>query len=180
MVNALRAIPPCVPTSPQDARLRSIAPVAISTPYSAPGPTVPALWTAEEPRGRTRTSHRRDSAPYLPPHQNCPAQMDGPSSPRLQRAAFAYSRGAPRRNSAAPQYVPPNRFVPTRDRIVLPTPLAPASIPASTQASLSPADQAGHTFASPRYSPPGLPAQPTPPNRRWTGSYSAHHTPSPR
>ncbi|OSD05500.1 DUF300-domain-containing protein [Trametes coccinea BRFM310] len=173
VVHAARATPPRVPTTPQDARLRSVAPVATS-----PEPAVPALWTAEEPRGRTRTSHRRDSAPYLPAPQDRPAPTDGSSLPRLQRAAVAYSRGAPRRNSAAPQYVPPNRFVPTRDRIVLPTPLAPAST--SMQVDAGAAGNAGRAFASPRYSPPGLPAQPVPQSRRWTGPYSARHTPSPR
>ncbi|CDO73322.1 hypothetical protein BN946_scf185008.g84 [Trametes cinnabarina] len=167
-----------VPASSRNAHPRMAAPaMPVRASHSPPESAVlPALWTADEPRGRARTSRRQNFTPYLPQHESLPAQMDLPASPRLQRAAVAYSRGAPRRHSATPQYVPPSRFVPTRDRIVLPTPLAPAS----TQVTGSAAGQAGQIFASPPYSPPGLPAQSAPQNRRWSAPYGNHRTRLPR
>ncbi|KAH9846988.1 DUF300-domain-containing protein [Lenzites betulinus] len=133
-----------------------------ASPARSPEPTLPAIWAHDEPR--TRSSHRRHSAQYTPDTQyEYPATafrpQPGQSPPSLQRAPMAYSRGAPRRNSAAPQYTPPpNRFVPARGQIVLPAPLA-SSPPA---------------FASPRYSPPGLPTSPSraPQGRRWTAAPS--------
>ncbi|KAI0832132.1 DUF300-domain-containing protein [Trametes gibbosa] len=130
-------------------------------------PTVPAMWAHGEPR--TRASHRRYSVQhvsdmrYEPPLPSFRPQPER-SPPRLQRAALAYSRGAPRRNSAAPQYTPPpNRFVPTRGQIVLPAPLAPSTT------------QGAQVFASPRYSPPGLPTSPSiPPQSRRRSTAPSH------
>lgn len=151
-----------------------------SIPLTSPrGARVPQVVRAPDvPRGQTRSSHRRDSAQFSSRaapdlRTSPPPQAYSPQSPpRLQRAELAYSRGAPRRNSAAPQYTPPpNRFVPTRERIVLPAPLA---------SSPSPARQ---VFASPRYSPPGLPTSALPPssrNRRWTAPHPDPNMSPPR
>ncbi|KAH9888780.1 organic solute transporter Ostalpha-domain-containing protein [Cubamyces lactineus] len=166
-------LPPApMPTSPQEGtQSRPIAPVSPlrAAVHGSPTAAVPSIWVTNEPRGRTRTSHRRDSAQFLPEH----SISTSPPMPklRLQRASVAYSRGAARQNSAAPQYSPPNRFVPTRDKIVLPAPLGTASTrPGAT----------GQTFASPRYSPPGLPAASVPQGRRWTAPYPAPSAGSPR
>ncbi|KAJ8482614.1 hypothetical protein ONZ51_g5230 [Trametes cubensis] len=162
--------PTPAPISPKDdTQSRPITPVAPlrAAVHGSPTAAVPSMWATDEPHGRTRTSHRRDSAQFFPEHTPSPPST---SQPRLQRASVAYSRGAPRRNSATPQYTPPNRFVPTRDRIVLPAPLASA-----------PARPTGQTFASPRYSPPGLPATSAPQSRTaWTTPYPASSTVPPR
>ncbi|KAI0330884.1 DUF300-domain-containing protein [Cubamyces sp. BRFM 1775] len=164
--------PASVPTSPQgNSQSRLTAPVAPlrAAIHGSPTAAVPSIWATDERRGRTRTSHRRDSAQFLPEHPT--PSSPSSSQPRLQRASVAYSRGAPRQNSATPQYTPPNRFVPTRDRIVLPAPLGPAPTrPGAT----------GQTFASPRYSPPGLPSTSAPQTRRWTAPYPAPSGGSPR
>ncbi|KAI0629660.1 organic solute transporter Ostalpha-domain-containing protein [Trametes polyzona] len=167
---------------PAAATAPSSAPPAPVPPYH-PSPRsyespMPAVWADDEPRNqRRRSSHRRDSAQYLPEPSRSPPQAPLPSPPpRLQRAAPSYSRGSPRRNSmATAQYAPPhNRFVPTRGQIVLPAPLAP-----SLGAPVS-----GPAFASLRYSPPGLPASPpttpTARNRRWTAPYSGPSARAPR
>ncbi|KAI0674597.1 organic solute transporter Ostalpha-domain-containing protein [Trametes maxima] len=180
------ALPALLPRSP-NARLSSIpsaAPVYPPTPLATSAPTVPALWVQDELRRPARSSHRRDSALFQsspsPPSsvQSPQTSPSSPSSPRLQRAAVAYSRGGPRRNSAsaALQYSPANRFVPTRDRIVLPAPLAltgrmsGGSMPSPPQ----------QTFVSPHYSPPGLPVSPLPQSRRWSTPYLPPNTRSPR
>ncbi|KAI0358078.1 DUF300-domain-containing protein [Trametes cingulata] len=170
---------PAPPTA-RPPRMPQVAP-AYSSPRASPGPAVPALWTVDESRGRSHSSHRRDSAFFHPePQPVSPTQTFPQSPPRLQRASMAYSRGAPRRNSTAPQYPPPNRFVPTRDRIVLPTPLASSSTTGRDNApGTSPTLQ---TFASPRYSPPGLPAAslPATQNRRWSTPQPPPHSGSMR
>ncbi|KAL1944940.1 hypothetical protein VTO73DRAFT_2560 [Trametes versicolor] len=161
------------PTAARDGRLPPVRPAdpsSLATRMS-PQSIVPPIWVQDDARGRTRSSHRRDSAQFSPGYPDqFPSQR---SPPQLQRAEVAYSRGTHRRNStAAPQYVaPPNRFVPTRGRIVLPAPLAPPS-PSSARDSI----------ASPRYSPPGLPTAPLPPsqNRRSTAPYPGPHIGSPR
>ncbi|KAI0695346.1 organic solute transporter Ostalpha-domain-containing protein [Cerioporus squamosus] len=150
-------------------------------PSASPERTVPSMWTTEEPRGRRR-SHRRDSAQYYPqpgnfsPPPQSPLTLSplqqSPQSPHLQRATAAYSRGA-RRNSATlqyspqhtPQYTAANRYTPTRDRIVLPAPLA-AMAPGGS------GSPARDVFSSPtRYSPTSPPPRDP---RRWS---NAAHTP---
>ncbi|KAI8996534.1 organic solute transporter Ostalpha-domain-containing protein [Trametes punicea] len=161
--------PTLPPTQSQETRMpASVATSSLAGSQTSSEWQMPTIWARDEHRGRTRTSYRRDSAPYPPERKRSHAPNEpSPSTPRLQRASVAYSRGAPRRNLAALQFAPPNRFVPRPDRIVLPAPLAPAPTrTGDTMPSLLTS-----TFASPRYSPPGLPAPPAPQSRRWTAPY---------
>ncbi|KAM5544184.1 hypothetical protein V8D89_001844 [Ganoderma adspersum] len=157
-------------------------------PVASPERNVPTSWAEDPPRGR-RSSHRRDSAQYLPesavssssptqyssPPFSLPIQQQSPTSPpRLHRNSVGYSRGT-RRNSGPPQqpqpqYTPMNRFTPTRDRIVLPAPLAAASTSGSPGNAPSPARQ---TFSPPGYTPPGQPSSPSSTYRRSSAPYSS-------
>ncbi|RPD64153.1 DUF300-domain-containing protein [Lentinus tigrinus ALCF2SS1-6] len=170
----LGATPP-QPRTPVVVDLPAEAPAALIVPPAPPAVTRNAtastspphvhrapLPSRGEPRGRRR-SHRRDAAQFYPEPGNyslSPLQQSPPQCPPLQRATAAYSRGT-RRNSATPQYppqyTPVNRYTPTRDRIVLPAPLA-------SGASDSPATPSSQTFSSPmQHSPPRLTGSPPPP-----------------
>ena len=149
-------------------------------PVASPERNVSSTWMGDEARGR-RSSHRRDSAQYFPEAQvNSPAQRSSPfssptqpsptSPPRLQRNSVAYSRGT-RRNSGPPQqpqYTSMNRFTPTRDRIVLPAPLAP--VPSGSLG--NPTSLPQPTFSPPRYTPAGLASSPSSTYRRSTAPHS--------
>ena len=116
-----------------------------SSPPRPPSPISPAMSLGQSYVGssKRRSSHRRDSAQFFPEPLRTvslpqPALRSSPTavSPtsrtgHLQRAPASYSRGM-RRNSGQPADSaargpppPANRFVPTRDRIVLPGRLAP-------------------------------------------------------
>ncbi|KAI0646590.1 organic solute transporter Ostalpha-domain-containing protein [Trametes meyenii] len=181
------AASPSLPPRSPNVGLSSVPPAAPAyppPPLISPSPSAPVLWIRDESRRPARSSHRRDSAlsqprPSPPSSSQSPQRSPlPPSSPRLQRAAIAYSRGGLRRNSAsaALQHPPANRFVPTRDRIVLPAPLALRGRE-SGGSTPSPPQQ---TFASSRYSPPGLPTSPPPQSRRWSTPYPPPNTRSPR
>ncbi|KAI0731413.1 organic solute transporter Ostalpha-domain-containing protein [Earliella scabrosa] len=167
-------------------------PVAMS-----PDRNAPPMWAPEESRGRRRSSHRRDSARFYPEPRNFSPPHEAqspprsplrslPQSPTLQRATAGYSRGT-RRNSGTQQYQPQNaqpytplnRYTPTRDRIVLPAPLASASGPSNRPAPSAP-DPALRTFSPPGYMPSGLPPSPPSRERRWTGPQSPPYSNGPR
>ena len=151
----------------------------MSSPLPSTPQRPPVIGTTEG-GWRRLSSHRRDLAQFfpepralsppqlslqmLPPiHQSPPHSL--PHPPRLQRASAAYSRGV-RRNSdqsyepaqrSPAQYTPANRFVPARDKIVLPAPLAlaqsspPRSSPTSPS---SPPPRYSSTNPYSRSSPP--------------------------
>ncbi|PIL25191.1 transporter [Ganoderma sinense ZZ0214-1] len=156
-------------------------------PVASPQRNVPSTWAEDPPRGR-RPSHRRDSAQYLPepeassptqysPSPFSPVQQSPTSSARLHRNSVGYSRGT-RRNSGPPpqqpQYTPMNRFTPTRDRIVLPTPLATSSSGSQGNAASPPRQ----TFSPSRYTPPGLASSPSSTYRRSSAPYSPPYPPT--
>lgn len=173
--------PSSMPIAPPPATT-SASPRPRRTPRP-PSLSVSPEHAAEEARGRRR-SHRRDSAQYYPQPSNfSPVPLSpltlsplrqAPQSPRLQRATAAYSRGA-RRNSATQSptqhtapYASVNRYTPTRDRIVLPAPLAPRA----PGGSASPSREI--LSSSPSSPPPHDP-------RRWSNAaYTSPHSNVPR
>lgn len=168
------AIPPALPLAPAQPSTSKSLPydhhasqsLAMNISFE---PAVPPMWVADGPRDRQR-AHRRDSAQYYPepgrfsppsrsPQSVSPLLRSLPQSPPLRQATATHYRG-----SATPQYLPhytpTNRYTPTRDKIVLPAPLAPIAVG-------SPTTPSSQTSSSPtRYSPPGLAGAPAPPPHR--------------
>ena len=200
-------VPPAYPAPIAPHVLRS-PPQAMSPDRNAPPMWAPEESRGRRRSSHRRDSARFYPEPrnFSPPHEGgralpplhqsppqSPAQSPPrsplrslPQSPTLQRATAGYSRGT-RRNSGTQQYQPQNaqpytplnRYTPTRDRIVLPAPLASASGPSSRPAPSAP-DPALRTFSPPGYMPSGLPASPPSGERRWTGPQSPPYSNGPR
>ncbi|KAI0757410.1 organic solute transporter Ostalpha-domain-containing protein [Daedaleopsis nitida] len=154
-----------------------------------------------EPRNFSPPQPSMQTLPPLQPIEHSPLHSPAqshprsplrslPQSPQLQRASASYSRGL-RRNSGTmqymytpqqqqPQHTPPypplNRYTPTRDRIILPTPLAPlagpTSIPPGGAAAGPSGSQCMFSPPGPAVAPPGLAGSPPSRERRWTGTHS--------
>ncbi|KAH9940896.1 DUF300-domain-containing protein [Epithele typhae] len=164
---------PSSPVPPQPLAFRSQPPQSPPLAGSPPGRAPTSSRPSSDTQQWRRSSHKRDSAQFYPePRALSPPQVVSPvmqsppqspgTQPRLSRSSAAYSRGT-RRDSRGGvqyptpptmQYTPPSRpmsrYVPRRDQIVLPAPLAPQMLPVA--AAESPAQE--HTPARSRGSPP--------------------------